>query len=203
MPLGWGVVRATEVNEELGRPSTSTFSMNSAGERSLASKPTVNSAIAFSDFRGKRAVPAYALIGSATNVSQRDPWWDTGDNQFTWNNIPRDSRIRSRIWCCVNGSHNHNYPKGFVYLRWRIYNKAGTLLYDSTKWNQETYQKDGCNPVNNWSGWNYIRDLVGSSSENVRVVVNMRIRCGSYKAHIWGGRSVINRICGMESEVGY
>lgn len=203
MPIGNGVVKASDVNDELGRSSNSAFSMNNSGVRSVASKPTINSGIAFSDFRGKRATPAYALIGTAATVTQRDPYWDSGEHTFTWNNVPRDSRIRSRVWGGDIRSHNHRYPVGYVFLRWRIYSKSGTLLYDVTKWNRETYQKDGCNPIDNWSEWNYIRNLVGSSTENVKVVITKRLRCGSYKAHIWGGRHVINRICGIESEVGY
>lgn len=58
---------ATEINIELGRAGTASFSIDGAEERALAEVPT--GAITFADFIGKSAVTEAAVILAATMTS--------------------------------------------------------------------------------------------------------------------------------------
>ncbi|MGL5767284.1 MAG: hypothetical protein ACRCX8_16755 [Sarcina sp.] len=196
-----GVLSAKDINNELGRSETSTMHLNGSGERALAQKPTPNSVIRYSDFRNKRASPAYVLIGSATNVMQIDGNFDSGVRVFNFNNISRNSRIRSRVWATISGSHKNNGPRGYAFVRWIIKDLNHRPIWDSTRIDMYT-RGDAAIGIENWSQAYYINQLIGNGG-NVHIEVQLRYIAGSYTGHIWGGQNYLNRICGIEAEVGY
>ncbi|MGL4523810.1 MAG: hypothetical protein ACRCWQ_14780 [Bacilli bacterium] len=153
-----------------------------------------------SEMIGKRSKPAYYLSGSAT-TSQYGWSYDTGNISNVWNNIPRTTRLRARVWASTVGSHQNNGPAGFVHIRWIIKNASGGVLLDSTRINANT-SGDGAGGIGQWAQAYYIKDLVGTG-DNVSIQVIQRFISGDYKGHIGGGQEQVRRIIGIESEVGY
>lgn len=153
-----------------------------------------------SEMIGKRSKPAYFLSGAAA-TSQYGWSYDTGDIFNTWNNIPRGTRLRARVWASTVGSDQNNGPAGFVYIRWIIKNADGDVLFDSVRISKNT-SGDGASGIGQWAQAYYITDLVGAG-DNVNIQVRQRFISGDYKGHIGGGREQVRRIIGIESEVGY
>lgn len=196
-----GPIRASEIDVELGGIGTEKMTISAKEVRELAGRGT--GPIRFSDFKAKRSTPAYILIGSATNACQRYEGWDTGIKTFYWYNIPISKRIRTRVWASVYGSHRNRGWRGYVYISWTIKSISGTILHKGVKVDRHTIG-DGSGGIGNWSQAFMIRDIINNKSyEKVNVEISMRMCSGAFVAHIWGGRNTINRICGIESEVGY
>lgn len=153
-----------------------------------------------SEMIGRRSKPAYFLSGAAA-TSQYGWSYDTGDISNTWNNIPRGTRLRARVWASTVGSDQNNGPAGYVRIRWIIRNSAGGVLFDSVRINAYT-SGDGAGGIGQWAQAYYITDLIGAG-DNVNIQVIQRFISGDYKGHIGGGREQVRRIIGIESEVGY
>lgn len=194
-----GTISTNQVNAELGKSPTSTISLNDSTVRSLANKSS--GTILMSDLHGKRHRGAYFLYGEAI-TSKQGTSYDSGTTTQQWNNIPRNTRIRSRVWASTVSSDRNNGPSGYVYIKWTIKNLTGSVLWESVRIDKYT-SGDGAVGIGQWSQAYYIQDLVGVSSENVIVVVTKRFIAGDYRGHIDGGRHQTRRIHGIESEVGY
>ena len=113
-----------------------------------------------SEMIGRRSKPAYFLSGAAA-TSQYGWSYDTGDISNTWNNIPRGTRLRARVWASTVGSDQNNGPAGYVHIRWIIRNSAGGVLFDSVRINAYT-SGDGAGGIGQWAQAYCITDLIGA-----------------------------------------
>lgn len=192
-------IEASGINREVNRSNRNFFSMNDKTMRDLAGKPYGE--IKFSDFRNKRFRDSYFLIGKAT-TSERGNTYDSGLYTETWNNVPRNTRIRTRVYATTDGSHKNDGTRGYVYVKWTFKDKNGNGLFSSVRIDKYT-SGDGAGGIGQWAQEYRIQDLIGASDESVSVTIEKRFIAGDYQAHIGGGRSRARRIHGIESNVGF
>lgn len=193
-----GIISFSDINREIGRAENTTLDLNQV--RWLAGVPS--GAISLSNFYGKRHEAGYNLLGWATTELQVSDRYDSGVLDKSYYNIPSDALIRARIFASTAGSDDSGSPGGYAYIRVIIIRQSdGHWFYDST-WIDRWTSGDGSGGIGNASWQFRISDLIGNQG-NVTVRIIRRFITGGYRAHIWGGKHYINRICGIESDIGF
>lgn len=193
-----GTITLMDVRYELGK-SSGVISMNDSNVRALAGKSS--GVISMSDFYGKRHRDGYHLIGSATNELQISTSFDSGVDTQAFYNIPNTQKIKFRVWAASAGSHDSSGPQGYVYIAVRVLNRDTGALIKQTVLIDKSTSGDGAGGVGQWTYENTLSALGATGNTNVEIL--KRYKTGGYTANIWGGRHHINRICGIESNIGY
>ncbi|MGL4948329.1 MAG: hypothetical protein ACRC42_03000 [Mycoplasma sp.] len=192
-----GTITMSQINAEIGRAPAASVNLNDSVIRTLAGR--TSGSISMSHLHGKRYGSRDHLTGWATSELQQAATWDSGVVDVWWNNIPRSLNIRNYIHTATSGS-DRSGANGYAYIRVIIYNLDGGALYDNT-WVDAWTNSDGAAQLRQWNREVSISSLVGNG-DNVKVLVKKRIILGDYRAHIWGERHWINRLCGIQSWVG-